>query len=65
MQLDLTGIHQLAAGQGIDAETVDAALAEALRIGRTTLYRAMDKLVSDGKIERCGRAFRLTKGENE
>ena len=40
-------------------------LAEALRIGRTTLYRAMDKLVSEGKIERHGRAFRLSKGENE
>lgn len=40
-------------------------LADALRISRTTLYRAMDKLVSDGKIERHGRAFRLPKGENE
>ncbi len=40
-------------------------LADALRISRTTLYRAMDKLVSDGKIERHGRAFRLSKGENE
>lgn len=40
-------------------------LADALRISRTTLYRAMDKLVSEGKIERHGRAFRLSKGENE
>lgn len=40
-------------------------LADALRISRTTLYRAMDKLVSEGKIERHGRAFRLPKGENE
>lgn len=48
-----------------ESEWSVSALAEALRIGRTTLYRAMDKLVSDGKIERCGRAFRLTKGENE
>ena len=40
-------------------------LADALRISRTTLYRAMDKLVSNGKIERHGRAFRLSKGENE
>ncbi len=40
-------------------------LADALRVSRTTLYRAMDKLVSDGKIERHGRAFRLPKGENE
>ena len=42
-----------------------SALAEAFRISRTTLYRAIDKLVSEGKIERCGRAFRLSKGENE
>jgi len=42
-----------------------SALADALRISRTTLYRAIDKLVSEGKIERCGRAFRLSKGENE
>ena len=48
-----------------ESEWSVSSLAEALRIGRTTLYRAMDKLVSDGKIERCGRAFRLTKGENE
>lgn len=40
-------------------------LADTLRISRTTLYRAMDKLVSNGKIERHGRAFRLPKGENE
>ena len=40
-------------------------LADTLRISRTTLYRAMDKLVSEGKIERHGRAFRLSKGENE
>ena len=40
-------------------------LADALRVSRTTLYRAMDKLVSEGKIERHGRAFRLSKGENE
>lgn len=31
MELDLTGIHQLAAEQGIDTETLDEALAEALR----------------------------------
>ena len=48
-----------------ESEWSVSALAEALRISRTTLYRAMDKLVSNGKIERCGRAFRLTKGENE
>ena len=48
-----------------ESEWSVSSLAEALRIGRTTLYRAMDKLVSDGKIERNGRAFRLPKGENE
>ena len=32
MELDLAGIHQLAAGQGIDAETLDDALSEALRL---------------------------------
>ncbi|NMN02278.1 transcription termination factor NusA [Bifidobacterium panos] len=32
MELDLTGMHKLAAEQGIDAETLDAALAEALRL---------------------------------
>lgn len=30
MELDLAGIHQLAAGQGIDSETLDNALSEAL-----------------------------------
>ena len=29
MELDLTGIHKLAAEQGIDPETLDDALAEA------------------------------------
>lgn len=48
-----------------ESEWSVSALAETLRIGRTTLYRAMDKLVSEGKIERHGRAFRLSKGENE
>lgn len=42
-----------------------SALAEALCVSRTTLYRAMDKLVSDGKIERHGRAFRLPEGDKE
>ena len=48
-----------------DSEWNVTQLADALRISRTTLYRAMDKLVSNGKIERHGRAFRLSKGENE
>ncbi|KAA8818106.1 transcription termination/antitermination protein NusA [Bifidobacterium rousetti] len=32
MELDLTSIHKLAAEQGIDAQTLDAALSEALRL---------------------------------
>ena len=32
MELDLAGMHQLAAGQGIDPGTLDAALSEALRL---------------------------------
>jgi CRP-like cAMP-binding protein len=48
-----------------ESEWSVGSLAETLRVSRTTLYRAMDKLVSEGKIERHGRAFRLTKGENE
>ena len=32
MELDLSGMHQLAAEQGIDPETLDAALSEALRL---------------------------------
>jgi N utilization substance protein A len=32
MELDLAGMHRLAAEQGIDAETLDAALAEAFRL---------------------------------
>ena len=32
MELDLTGMHRLAAEQGIDPETLDAALSEALRL---------------------------------
>ena len=37
-----------------------SALAEALRVSRTTLYRALDKLTAEGKIARAGKAFRLT-----
>mgnify|MGYP001757267417 CR=1 FL=1 len=32
MELDLAGMHQLAAQQGINAEELDEALAEALRL---------------------------------
>ena len=48
-----------------ESEWSVSALAESLLVSRSTLYRAMDKLVSEGKIERHGRAFRLAKGENE
>ena len=48
-----------------ESEWSVSSLADALCVSRSTLYRAMDKLVSEGKIEREGRAFRLPKGENE
>lgn len=48
-----------------ESEWSVSALADALCVSRSTLYRAMDKLVSEGKIERSGRVFRLPKGENE
>ena len=48
-----------------ESEWSVSSLADALCVSRSTLYRAMDKLVSEGKIEREGRAFRLPKGEHE
>lgn len=48
-----------------ESEWSVGALADSLCVSRSTLYRAMDKLVSEGKIERNGRAFHLPKGENE
>ena len=48
-----------------ESEWSVSALADALCVSRSTLYRAMDKLVSEGKIERTGRDFRLPKGEKE
>lgn len=56
MELDLTGIHQLAAGQGIDAETVDAALAEALRMA----YLKTPKAAKHARIELDDRAGTFT-----
>ncbi|MCI1218985.1 MAG: transcription termination factor NusA [Bifidobacterium sp.] len=56
MQLDLTGIHQLAAGQGIDAETVDASLAEALRLA----YLKTPKSAKHARIELDDRAGTFT-----
>lgn len=48
-----------------ESEWSVSSLADALCVSRSTLYRAMDKLVSEGKIERSGRVFRLPKGEIE
>lgn len=48
-----------------ESEWSVSALADALCVSRSTLYRAMDKLVSEEKIERSGRAFRLPEGENK
>ncbi|WP_237564602.1 transcription termination factor NusA [Bifidobacterium tibiigranuli] len=56
MQLDLTGIHQLADGQGIDAETVDAALAEALRLA----YLKTPKSAKHARVELDDRAGTFT-----
>lgn len=47
MELDLAGMHQLAAGQGIDPETLDAALSEALRL-------AYLKTAARGEACSCG-----------
>ncbi|MDN6017105.1 MAG: transcription termination factor NusA, partial [Bifidobacterium mongoliense] len=52
MELDLTGIHQLAAGQGIDTETVDAALAEALRMA----YLKTPKAAKHARVQLDDRA---------
>lgn len=40
-------------------------LADALCIGRATLYRAFDTLEEQGRIRRSGRSVKLLKGENE
>lgn len=42
-----------------------SALADALCISRTTLYRAVDELMRDGTIIKQGRAFRLSEGETQ
>jgi len=48
-----------------ESEWSVSALADALCVSRSTLYRAMDKLVFERKIERNGRAFRLPRGEEK
>lgn len=42
-----------------------SAVAEALCIGRTSLYRALDALEKKGFIKKDGRVFRLSEGENK
>jgi CRP-like cAMP-binding protein len=61
----LNHIQSRARNGSYESEWSVSALADALCVSRSTLYRAMDKLVSEGKIERNGRTFRLPKGENE
>ena len=56
MKLDLAGIHQLAAGQGIAPETLDAALAEALRLA----YLKMPHAAKHARIELDERAGSFT-----
>ncbi|RSX54950.1 transcription termination factor NusA [Bifidobacterium dolichotidis] len=56
MQLNLVGIHQLAKEQGIDAETVDEALAEALRLA----YLKTPKAAKHVRVELDDRAGTLT-----
>lgn len=56
MKLDLNGIHALAQEQGIDAETVDAALSEALRLA----YLKMPHASKTARVELDPRAGSFT-----
>ena len=56
MKLDLNGIHALAQEQGIDAETVDAALSEALRLA----YLKMPHAAKYARVELDPRAGSFT-----
>ena len=61
MELDLAGMHQLAAGQGIDPETLDAALSEALRLA----YLKTPHAAKHARVEldpRAGKLYRLGSG---
>lgn len=53
-------IRQHAENGLFESEWSVSALAESLRVSRTTLYRAIDKLVLEGKLAKHGRTFRLT-----
>ncbi|BDR55125.1 transcription termination/antitermination protein NusA [Bombiscardovia apis] len=56
MELDLAEIHQLAAEQGIDAETLDESLSEALRLA----YSKMPHASRHARVELDDRAGTLT-----
>ena len=56
MELDLNGMHRLAAEQGIDAETLDTALAEALRLA----YMKTPHAAKHARIELDDRAGTFT-----
>ncbi|RBP99419.1 transcription termination factor NusA [Bifidobacterium xylocopae] len=56
MELDLTEIHQLAAEQGIDAETLDEALTEALRLA----YSKTPHAAKHARVELDDRAGSFT-----
>ncbi|NEG96666.1 transcription termination/antitermination protein NusA [Bifidobacterium primatium] len=56
MELDLAGIHALAAEQGIDAETLDDALAEALRLA----YLKTPHAAKHARVELDSRAGTFT-----
>lgn len=58
MELDLAGMHQLAAGQGIDPETLDAALSEALRLA----YLKTPHAAKHARVELDPRAGSFTVG---
>jgi len=53
-------IRQHAENGLFESEWSVSALADSLRVSRTTLYRAIDKLVLEGKLVKQGRTFRLT-----
>lgn len=53
-------IRQHAENGLFESEWSVSALADSLRVSRTTLYRAFDKLVLEGKLAKQGRTFRLT-----
>ena len=58
MELDLTGIHKLAAEQGIDPGTLDDALAEALRLAYLKTPHAARHAMESALSEPFGTAMR-------